>query len=458
MPALALTLDGKTEYLDETPDNRDDAMRRFWEAGQRGDASASLRRIDAIPDEAANRGFDEPDDDPDPPRPAAPAVPVPVVAGTVSAVAVERIRIQESWLAKAGFALDPPIYAAGTRVLPLGDQKFRLERTRVEHLPLFRDAASAISGAVRTERRRDRTLPLRDIAMTEHGTLLLGEEEVALEIGAFYQLAAVAGFGMGARYLAERCDGELRSANVNTQLARLPDRQVTFRLREADDTTQAYATVTPTYTAVDTDVVLDVVDSALADAHVEMLYDGTGVRATALWMPDQVVDLAAGDIFKAGVRVTTDDTGRGRIRICAVVFRNRCLNLIIIGEGSVETVSAVHKGERSRILDAIANGVVTARSKVADFLDAWGHARSTKTNPENLLRMWVEDKSIHAPGVRDTDAVVQALLDAFHKEPGDTVADAVNAVTRAAHETPWWGVNIREELERQAAQLVYVRA
>lgn len=57
-----------------------------------------------------------------------------------------------------------------------------------------------------------------------------------------------------------------------------------------------------------------------------MLYDGTGGRATALWMPDQVVDLVAGDLFKVGVRIQTDDTGRGRIRVAGVVWRNRCLN------------------------------------------------------------------------------------------------------------------------------------
>ena len=57
----------------------------------------------------------------------------------------------------------------------------------------------------------------------------------------------------------------------------------------------------------------------------------------------------------------------------------------------------------------------------------------------------------------DRDAIVDALLRSWKQEPGDTLADAVNAVTRAAHENVGWDVQSREDLERQAAQLVYVR-
>ncbi|MFZ5479090.1 MAG: hypothetical protein ACOZNI_20135 [Myxococcota bacterium] len=442
---LALTIHGNTEHLPE--EERDTAMRRYFEAFQQGDVTAKLIRVDDPP---ANGPMpttpDDPDDDPPPTAP-----------GAVSKIAEERISLQEDWLQKAGFALAPPLYAPGTRVLPLGDRNFRLERQRVEALPPWRGAASSIIATVAHEKRENRSVPLRDLALTDHGTLTVGEEEVALEVGAFYQLAFHAGFGMGARYLAERCDAELRATNVNAQFKKHPGKVVTLRLRETGgDYPQAFATVTPTYAVADTDAALQVVSPLLEDSRAEVYYDGTGVRATALWMPDQVVDLAAGDIFKAGVRIETDDTGRGRIRVSAVVWRNRCLNLLVIGQGVVETVSQVHRGSSAKILDAVKHGVEAAREKVSDFLDAWGKARSLKTDPEKLIRMWVEEKELQVPGERNPDAIVEALLAAWRKEPGDSYADAVNAVTRAAHENPLWGVNIREELERQAARLVYV--
>lgn len=446
---LALTILGSTEHLDESEASRDDAMRRYWQAKQKGDATARLVRVeDLSPANGPTLPDDDPDDDP---PPAAP--------GVVSPLAEVRIAMQESWLAKAGFALAPPLFAPGTRVMPLGDRNFRIERQRVEGLPPFHGAAKSIIVTVGQEKRENVTYPLRSLALTERGTLMAGEEEVSLELGAFYQLALHAGFGMGARYLAERCDPELRATNVNAQLGKHPDKVVTLRLRDAgEEQRQAFATVTPQYAVADTDAVLDVVSPALEDSRAEVYYDGTGVHATALWMPNRILDLAAGDVFKAGVKIETDDTGRGRIRVSAVVWRNRCLNLLVIGQGTVETVSQVHRGSTAKILDAVKSGVEAAREKVSDFLDAWGRARSLKTDPEKLIRMWVEEKEIQVPGERNLDHVVETILGAWQKEPGDSYADAVNAVTRAAHEHPAWGVNIRDELERQAARLVYVRA
>lgn len=437
---LALTIGGRTEHVPET--EQDAAMRRYFDAHQAGDVTAQLVHLDG----EANGPLD-PDEDPPPTAP-----------GAVSATAQTRIETQEAWLAKAGFALAPPIYAPGTRVLPLGDQNFRLERGRVEALPPFPGAASAVTAAIRLETRRDHTVPLRNLSMTERGTLLADGEEFAIEGGAFFQLAAHAGFGMGARYLAELCPPERRAMNVNAHLGGGKERRVTLRTRasEGEALRQVYATVTPTYAAVDTDQVLGIVLRDLQDARTEMVYDGTGVRATALYMPDRVVDLAAGDVFKSGVRIETDDTGRGRIRISAVVWRNRCLNLIIIGEGVVETVAQVHRGSTAKIIEAVAKGVQEARGKIGDFLNAWGHARSVLVDPETIIRRWVDEKKVFVQGERDRDQVVQRLLDAWNYEPGVTLADAVNAVTRAAHETPTWSLSVREELERQAARLVLV--
>lgn len=439
---LALTLNGQTLHLPEA--NLDAAMRQCWEAQQAGDATAHLVRID--PANSSPTG----DDDPDPP---------PCAPGAVSAIAHERIERQGAWLTKAGFALEPPLYAPGTRVLPVGDRNFRIERQRVESLPVFPDAASHVTRVIAREQRADTPVSLHDLHLSDRGTLRVQEQELGLEVDAFQQLAILGGFGIGARYLSECCPAPLRATNVNAQFQRAPNRSILLRTRAADaDTRQVFAAVTPTYTPVDTDLVLGTVGSALADAHTEMVYDGTGIAATALWMPDQVVDLAAGDIFKAGVRISTDDTGRGRVRITAVVFRNRCLNLLIIGEGTIETVAAVHKGDAAAILDRVRLGVGAAREKIAEFLVAWGHARTVMVDAEQLIRDWVEHKKLAPIPAKERDATVEAILAAWHKEPGNTLADTVNAVSRAAHEHPLWGMDFRAELERRAAQLVYAYA
>lgn len=460
MAALALTINGTTEHLPETPENRESAMRRYWEARQQGDQTAHLARVeDLAPKTTPAPPQDDGDDDPPPAAPAAALPPPPerTRAGTVSFLARERIQLQEEWLAEAGFAMAPPLYAPGTRVLALGDQNFKIERTRVEALPHFGDAAQRVGVEICREERADLAANVHELSLTDAGTLVVGGQEHALEVGAFYQLANLCGFGMGARYLAERCDAPLRAHNVNAQIKQSRERRLCLRTRSQGGLRHVFAVVTPAYAPVDTDAVLSRATPTLQDAHVEMVYDGSGVRATAIWMPDQVVDLAAGDVFKVGVRVETDDTGRGRVRVSAVAFRNRCLNLLVIGEGTVETVSAVHKGDPRAILSKVEQGIQCARLNVGIFLDAWGHARTVKVEPEQILRRWVEHKKLGPIPEKSRDAIVEALLSAWHQEPGDTLADCVNAVSRAAHEAPSWPIDFGAELERRAASLVLAR-
>lgn len=433
---LALTIRGATEYLDEA--DQENAMGRYWTARNDGDASAKLVKIDR-----------NPDDDPDPKPPTAP--------GQVSAVAQARIAIQDRSLKANGFSMAKPLFAAGTRVLPLGDQNFKLERIKVEQMPVWNDAANRVFDMINVENRQDIDVLLRDVRMTPSGELVVKGEPHAIGEDAFHQLVSLMGVGNGARYLAS-CPIDLRATNVNRQAELQRNRTLRLRTRQDGEGRAVFATVTPSYASVDTDRVLATVTPDLADSHVELIYDGTGARATGLFMPDQVVDLAAGDIFKVGVRIETDDTGRGRIRVSAVAFRNRCLNLIVIGEGTVETVSAVHKGDPARILDTVKDGVIAARAKVGDFLEAWGHARKRTIDVAATLRNWVDDKKLGNIAVRDRDEAVEQLLQSWRVEPGDTLADAVNAVTRSAHESPWWTRDLRAELEQRAANLVLVPA
>jgi len=441
---LALTLNGSTEYL--TDDQSPSAMLRYWTASQAGDPTAALKKIAVVPDSE--------DDDPTPP---------PTAPGAISSLAQTRIAQQETWLDKAGFQVDPPLFAPGTRVLKLGDQNFKLFRQEVHAMPLFGEATAQVTATIQSEQRHDRDVPLSELEMSNQGTLFVGNDELSLEVGAFSQLANLVGFGSGARYLADHCPPELRAENVNIQLElarRRKDRTLTLRTRlNRAGRRSVFATVTPSYTSVDSHAVLGVVAPALSDARTELSYDGSGVKATALWMPETVVDLAAGDIFRVGLRITSDDSGRGRIRISGVVWRNRCLNLIIIGQGEVETVSQVHRGDPALILERVAKGVEAAREKVADFLEAWGHARTVKIeNPEEELKKWVHTRRLKVPGIRSEkarDELAQDLIAAWRKEPGETLADCVNAVTRTAHASRWDRL-VQEALERQAAELVLV--
>jgi len=112
----------------------------------------------------------------------------------------------------------------------------------------------------------------------------------------------------------------------------------------------------------------------------------------------------------------------------------------------------VHKGSRTQDLTAVGlrriqqdvAGLVNQSGEAARFfLDSWGVLRDTPiakvaiggkkhADPREALKALVKGGELDADVARDT--LVEALLRGFDAEPGDTLADAFNAVTRAAHE------------------------
>jgi hypothetical protein len=454
---LALIIDGVTV---RTVARADQAgvqlvMRDFYAAQASGKAARILPIDDTAPAQVVED--DENEDTVEVPRAVmAAALAQPVAAGTVSAVAVARIEQQEAWATAAGFALPSTLFAAGTRCVQLGDRNFIAERRRVAELPAFDEAAREIAARIRAENRSDVQAPMSALSMADDGRLTLPDgRALTVTRSAFGQLAIRGGFGAGVRYLADNCDPARRALNVSADLANA-DKPAVLRTRNGGE---VFAVVSPSYAAVDADRVLLAAAPVLADARGEVTYDGSSTRATALWMPDHVVDLACGDIFKAGVRVRTDDTGGGRIVVEAVLFRNRCLNLIIIGEAGVPTLQQVHRGDLGDIEGRIAVAVQEARDLIAPFLEAWGHARAVKVaDPMETLRKLVYGGELAPPTKGEREHALEALTAAWRAEPGDSWADIANAATRAAHEDRDFTQEYRDHLETRAARLVYAVA
>ena len=491
---VRLTINGRSEVIaaDDTA-GISDAMRRLFEARAAG-LVASMERVNpaepcravpspvtvatmAAPVASLDLGdvdasaFEDDDDDDTDEIPAAPLHalrPVDIQRTTVSrsrgdaavsSIAAARIAEQERAAAAAGFALPAPLFAAGTRVIQLGEDNFAAERQRIADLPAFDHAAHTMIGRITRERRHDITATAASLAMSRtSGRIITGTgEALTLTRDAFAQLATRAGFAAGTRYLVG-LDKDRRGLNVSADLAAAGDRPVVLRTRAAErgGGREIFSVVSPAYAAVDADTVLQVAAPHLADTRGEITYDGAATVATAFWMPDHVVDLAAGDIFKAGVRVSTDDTGNGRITVQAVLFRNLCLNLIVIGEATVTTLAQVHRGDTSAILDRIGPAIVEARGLIGPFLESWGKARATFVDgdPRDVIAKLVHGRSPIAPANKgERDAAERAIVEAWHAEPGLTWADVINACTRAAHESRELVPAYRAQLERAAPLL-----
>jgi hypothetical protein len=434
-------------------------------------------------------------------------LPTPVDAtDTIYARATRVARIESDAAAAvaAGFTLADPLYALGRKVNDLGVANAQASRVAYDAKPTVVEAAATFIDRVAAERRKDATVRVRDLGMSDAGDLVVPTEArgiVGLGLGesAFESLVARTGIG-GAGYL-KSCWPALRSLNVNLWTQRIAQREdaaraawtdagrkgpepkpasVVLRCRSTAERTRAvYAIVSTQYRALDCDVIARAIAAvAPPDARGSIVYDGQRTRFEVLFHSDVAADdYGCGEIFRAGVIVTTNDVGDGSIRVSAMVERNLCLNLIVLDTSEQQVAGIRHVGAEleSKFNAAFAD----ALDKLHDFRDAWGYARadqvatpaamasgedlSTLTAREVLAGIaWAQMRRELVPVRGRKPEVLRDVLRAYDREAvkTDVLArtDVVNAWTRYAHETasltdPW----IEDDIQAAAGRLLQNR-
>lgn len=365
-----------------------------------------------------------------------------------------------------GLADAPAPYVAGAARDP--GHAFRVSRERHDALPHLVDACKQVADAIKAEERADIVVRVRELRLADDGRLVIpGDERIPLERASLRQLLARAGCfprgydlmtAMAPDLRAYVFDRMVREANL--------DRSLTVRLRTRQGPAgdrSVFAAMSERYAAHDADAVLRDVCRALM---------GKGYRATVVYNPETShlrVDAtahadtaAAGDVFRLGYRVTSNDAGQGSIAFCPVAFRCLCLNMQLVSVTKGEQVTWQHRGavaDRAKLRDMVAR----AEPAFERFAQAWAGLKRTRIGDVTLggeafdtvpaaLRGLVESRTLKAP--LSTERLIETLCAAWAKEPGDTLADLVNAITRAAHESPSLDDDARTALEEQARDLV----
>lgn len=427
--------------------------------------------------------------DPEPQR-----VPGSFASPGVSKEGAERAKADELAAIEAGFSVAPPIYEIGSLVNQWGVDNFRASRSEFEAMPTTTEACEKLVAQVHAEDRRDVTVALSNLRMLDNGRLTRGKGN-----GLPITERALSGLGAhvtpgGAGYL-RKCPPELRATNVNhwcetramkedgratNALVRqweengrqgpqpapvMVPREVCLRTRMNGTTSERenFAIVSPGYSAHDIDKIAEQVmhsEAIPADARADIVYDGYKARIDVLFhsnvQPEKVV---AGEIFKAGIMLKTADDGSGSIQIAAQVWRNLCLNLIIIDHAKEMVMRRSHRG--NGLPEAVEAGIADAMQKVAVFADKWSEATLENVlekydcqDIEAVFRGLVFNKVVTAPGC-NAKAMFERLMRAWQMEPGYSKTAVVNAVTRAAHENPWTKWEAVEALETTGGALLY---
>ena len=402
----------------------------------------------------------------------------------------------------------------------------RASRIEHENKPLVIDACTDLIGRIRAEKRRMVVVPSASIGMHEDGRLalsdnnIIGGETVLPSRSAFNSMLTRLGIG-GADYLA-RLPAKARAANINfwqsiisgsdpemakeaAQIAESMGREpagtaeaCAFRVRENGGKSEAFAVVSPEYAPFDADLIADAVrrtcmvsrpmstsldgKTFVADlkaARGRMTYDGAKSRFEVMFHSNiQPEGYVAGEFFKAGVLIRTDDTGAGACKVVPVVWQNLCLNLIILDTCKGDEVSIRHVGSVTKLTRQFEAAFAKSLDKIGHFLKAWGYAckenmltatrrawakcpvSETKALP-GLFNGMLQTKLVTTPGRRRD--IVDELVRQWHadnsgaKANGLTRASLVNALTRYAHtiqmDDPW----AEDEIQRSAGRLLFAK-
>jgi len=457
------------------------------------------------------------------PAPDALAVPAPTVPPSVarpsgwgdvigdshvSLSAAQRIAADSEAATRAGFVLKEPLFRSGTMVMQAGVEAAQAFRDSWERMPTIHEALREHTERIAAEKRADAFAPLADIRMDSAGKIVLPSgERLPISDRAFRQFVQRAGYpGGGAGYLAA-CPPTLRAANVNNQALLIGDAEKqriaeavernrmkrgrafstdrdVLRLRtrnDADGARYVYAVVTDGYVEHDADRLAETLRKVFRnspDLRVETTYDGASTKFQVMANSDvKPEDYAAGEIFRAGVQVRTDDTGGGAIIFSGFAVQNLCLNLQILHHSQQNYGRFIHRGNYMDLEVKIRAALEKSRDSIAHFLNAWGLAKEEELTPPNpylgigsreIIAAWfngvVKQDLVPVVG-RKVDAV-PALVRAWERDEGAggasgakalTRAGMVNAFTRYAHETDPMRGDVHDAIVEAASDLLYAR-
>ena len=375
-------------------------------------------------------------------------------------------------LERMGLTPGRTLFAPGTPLVQWGLDKWRQERTDLDNRPSIWAAASEVVSTIAKEERDDVTVddPSKLRLRVDGGALVLVDDPrhprnaVRLERSGLIDLSRYYG-GKGsdapilpsARFMDSMSSEEIAELfNQRVERGVLGDRSaLVMRTREASDGSgrALYGAVSTSYAVCDADEVAKMLREECSTG------DGPMPRASMVYNPNtaslhfEITSMrdtppVVGEVWKMGFKGSTGDSGGSghRYNGMGAAFRAICCNLTT---ETLETASLHqrHRGHHvaDKIRENIRDGWAMLRPWFAEFAGRWEVLANTSAldvlggadMAEAIERLVVKTKHggdlAKAAGIK-RDALVQMLLQSHSHEPGESLADVVNAVTRMHRE------------------------
>lgn len=385
----------------------------------------------------------------------------------------------------AGYTMQETVSYAprGTMVVDGGVDRARESYDEWKAMPITTVACEKlVNQRIAEEDRRDVEGSSKDFKLDDLGRVIglpcpspAEDYSHKLSTRAIKSLCSRLGSG-GGQYLATEVSPQLLAANLREQIARKPGVDLTLRTRNSGGGREVFGVVSQKYHAFDADQIARSVGRALPpDMHGHVSYDGYRTRIEGfLQSTVQPENFVAGEHFRAGVVVTSDDAGGGGISVRGMILQNLCLNLLILDESWVNFGRFIHIGRKTITLEDRVEAAVKAASASLDhFREAWGYAARENAIVDGgvqllrdvamacLFRGILNKELVALPG-KVEDRVPQ-LVQAWKLDESSATstvptskAAVVNAFTRLAHTDGGLDAWTQDEVSRDAANLLHL--
>ena len=326
----------------------------------------------------------------------------------------------------------------------------------LEKQPFIGEACDKFISNIKGEKRENHEVTLSDLRVNDFGLLVKQNGTPIAENVDFLQALPQA-WQQLTRLSPSGVDKHLKS-NVNSWLGDKGSTLVGRTFKPVEDTRSLFALVSSRYAVYDADeVAAEIAKIAPKDSRGSIQYSGDGGRFeinAAIGRPTDI----DGDIHQIIITARSADNASLGLSVFFKAYRLKCTNGIFVAQKSLVS-STRHTGDPESLRKQFSKGLLMAEQAAESFKQMWTNARAAKflcaktgeplEGPEALARLAVH-KHLAVPGIR-SKALLECLMGAYDKEPGDSVADVINAATRTAHESvdhfrsKWFGPDLEEQ-------------
>lgn len=340
-----------------------------------------------------------------------------------------------------GFAANQSITSSGNYTLNPSQQSIlRKEIEDFNSLPDAAELASTLADRIEAEERSSSTINVRDIKVDDEMRIQFGDVDHAVTTDAYKAL--LRGIApRGAYSYLTGVDVDLRAYNTRALLQK--DSRVKVRTKNGENGERVIFGVVPeTYPDVYANDILRTISRQTADnAKGSYVYDPNTTQLSFRELLRREINpssyaWSADDTFQVGRGWSLRDDGSTSIAMNLLMFRQLCANMqLLSADRYLKRVR--HRGQEESVITRVGELFKQTGGFVEHFSTQWGAARSTRWNENVSLEKaiaaygyLVNAKKLSAIG--DKELFALSLATAWLEEPGETVADLVNGVTRYA--------------------------